>query len=94
MELESLILIMPSYHYVLFLQTLLSFFLSTCGCTFILICTLQMPSHPLCHFAAAHNPQADPLCREVITCQLCLFLAITPCSLLQAVHSLSYPTQT
>lgn len=34
-------------------------------------------STPPWHFSAAYNPQAEPLCREAITCQLCLFLAIT-----------------
>lgn len=45
-------------------------------------------------FSAAYNPQAKPFCSEVITCQLCLFLAITPCSPVLAPHSISYPTHT
>lgn len=74
--------------------TFLSAVLSTCRCTCTLICTLHTPSHPPWPFSAAYNPQAESFCREVITCQRCLFLAVTLCSLqshhVLAPHILSY----
>lgn len=45
-------------------------------------------------FAAAYNPEAQPLCREVITCQRFLSLAITPYGPALAPQSFSYGVHT
>lgn len=64
---------------------------SLCSCEYILIliCKRHTPLHLPWHFSAAYNPPVELLCGEVITCQLCLFLAITSRSSLQASRNRS-----